>query len=107
MFNFSTLPAAHAGEDRAEVLAVVVGRLVELDVQLPKLGGADAWSDDAMAGLTAGQLADLIDRFDASVECRHVTCLYNSVNWWLETQVEQPSDELDIEAGEARLDFFL
>ena len=76
-------------------------------VDKAKLGGADAWSDDAMAGLTAGQLADLIDRFDASVECRHVTCLYNSVNWWLEKQIEQPTDAIDIEAGEERLDSFL
>jgi hypothetical protein len=76
-------------------------------VEKAKFGGADAWSDDTMAGLTAGQLADLIDRFDASVECRNVTCLYNGVNWWLEKQVEQPADAIDIEAGEERLDFFL
>ena len=76
-------------------------------VEKAKFGSADAWSDDTMAGFTAGQLADLIDRFDASVECRNVTCLYNGVNWWLEKQVEQPADAIDIEAGEERLDSFL
>ena len=45
-----------------------------------------------MAQLTAGQLGDLIDRFDASHECREVTCLYNGVNWWLEKMIEDPRE---------------
>ena len=71
------------------------------------VGGADAWSDEAMAALTGGQLSDLMDRFDASSECREVTCLYNGVNWWIEKMVEDPRDELVIEPGDERFDFFL
>jgi hypothetical protein len=33
---------------------------------------------------TAAQTAMQIERFDASKECRNITCLYNSTNWWLE-----------------------
>jgi len=36
----------------------------------------------------------LIERFDASVECREVTCLYNHVNWWIEDLIQHP-DKLD------------
>ena len=48
-----------------------------------------------------------MDRFDASHECREVTCLYNSVNWWLEKMVEDPRDEVAIEPSAERNDFFL
>jgi Radical SAM superfamily len=35
--------------------------------------------DDAIA-----RTHELIDRFDVSVECREIECIYNSVNWWLD-----------------------
>ena len=40
-----------------------------------------------------------MDRFDASHECREVTCLYNSTNWWLEKMIEDPRNEVEIEPG--------
>jgi len=76
-------------------------------VEKARLGGADAWADEAMAGLTGGQLTDLMDRFDASVECREVTCLYNGVNWWLEKMILDPREQIEIEPGDERHDFFL
>ncbi len=76
-------------------------------VDKAKIGGADAYVDANMAKLTGGQLADLMDRFDASRECAEVTCLYNSVNWWLEKMIEDPREEIEIEPGDERLDFFL
>jgi hypothetical protein len=76
-------------------------------VEKAKIGGADAYSDPAMAALTGGQLTDLMDRFDASQECAEVTCLYNSVNWWLEKMIEDPREEIEIEPGDERLDFYL
>ena len=76
-------------------------------VDKAKVGGADAYVDANMAKLTGGQLADLMDRFDASRECAEVTCLYNSVNWWLEKMIEDPREEIEIEPGDERLDFFL
>jgi organic radical activating enzyme len=74
-------------------------------VDKARVGGSDAWTDEAMASLTAGQLTDLMDRFDASVECREVTCLYNGVNWWLEQMIEDPRGTP--EPGDERGDFFL
>jgi organic radical activating enzyme len=76
-------------------------------VEKARVGGQDAYADAAMATLTGGQLADLMDRFDASQECREVTCLYNGVNWWLEKMIEDPRDEIEIEPGDERYDFFL
>ena len=77
-------------------------------VDKARIGGPDAYADAAMAQLTAGQLGDLMDRFDASHECREVTCLYNGVNWWLEKMIEDPRETSEmIEPGDERLDFFL
>ena len=33
---------------------------------------------------TATAVERQIRRFDASVECRHIACIYNQTNWWLE-----------------------
>jgi len=76
-------------------------------VEKARIGGSDAYADTAMAQLTAGQLGDLMDRFDASHECREVTCLYNGVNWWLQKMVEDPRETFAIEPGDERFDFFL
>jgi organic radical activating enzyme len=76
-------------------------------VEKARVGGADAWADETMAGITGGQLTDLMDRFDASVECREVTCLYNGVNWWIEKMIEDPREQIEIEPGDERHDFFL
>jgi organic radical activating enzyme len=76
-------------------------------VEKARIGGSDAYADAAMAQVTAGQLGDLMDRFDASHECREVTCLYNGVNWWLEKMVEDPRETIAIEPGDERFDFFL
>jgi hypothetical protein len=76
-------------------------------VEKARIGGADAYADEAMTALTGGQLTDLMDRFDASHECREVTCLYNGVNWWIEKMVEDPREEIEIDPGDERMDFFL
>jgi sulfatase maturation enzyme AslB (radical SAM superfamily) len=76
-------------------------------VEKARIGGPDAYADAAMAQLAAGQLADLMERFDASHECREVTCLYNGVNWWIEKMVEDPRETIEIEPGDERFDFFL
>jgi len=76
-------------------------------VEKARVGAKEAYADPAMAKLAGSQLADLMDRFDASHECREVTCLYNGVNWWLEKLVEDPRDEIEIEPGDERGDFFL
>jgi len=49
----------------------------------------------------------LIEAFDASNECRNVTCLYNHANWLIEDLISNP-EKLDIlEVSEERHDYFL
>jgi hypothetical protein len=81
-------------------------------VEKARLGGSDAYAGAAAAQRTGEQLAGSIDRFDASRECREVTCLYNGVNWWLEKMTLDPREEIEIEEveiemGDERGDFFL
>ncbi|MBL7009397.1 MAG: radical SAM protein [Planctomycetes bacterium] len=65
-------------------------------VQKARIGGAAAWADASAVGGTAR----LLEGFDASVECREVTCLYNPVNHFLEELV---SGGADLEAAIERL----
>jgi hypothetical protein len=47
----------------------------------------DAWAGRDGARAAADATAASLERFDASVECRAVTCLYHAANWWLEDAV--------------------
>ena len=59
----------------------------------------------AGGGIQAQQMAD--PNFNAAVECKEVTCLYNHVNWFIEDLIEHP-DKLDrLQPSEDRKDFFL
>lgn len=49
----------------------------------------------------------LIDSFDASMECREVTCLYNDANWFIEDLIRNPEKIDGLRAGKARNDYFL
>ena len=72
-----------------------------------RIADADAYADADAARQTASNLTVLMDRFDASRECREVTCLYNGTNWWLEKMIQDPREDVEIEPGDERLDFFL
>jgi hypothetical protein len=58
-----------------------------------RIAGRDAYATPEAARATAGAVEAILDRFDASVQCREVTCLYNGANWWLENAIE--GDGLD------------
>ena len=69
-----------------------------------RIGNKGSWSDaSAMTGT-----AKLLNTFDASQECAEVTCLYNSVNHFLEGLVSAagPLDVLLPETDQ-NLDTFL
>lgn len=75
-------------------------------VEKAKIGGKAAYGGAAACHETAAATASILDRFDASVECREVTCLYHDTNWWLERAIEgQGLDRADA-VGEAG-DWFL
>jgi wyosine [tRNA(Phe)-imidazoG37] synthetase (radical SAM superfamily) len=72
-----------------------------------QLGDKAAYADDAAIATTQSATAALIDRFDASHECRQVTCLYNSANWFIEDLIRHP-DRLDtLQPAPERHDYFL
>ena len=72
-----------------------------------RLGGRDAYASAAASTATGQRLAHSIGDFDASRECREVTCLYNSVNWWLEKRVNEPGGAAEDECDAKPRDFFL
>lgn len=49
----------------------------------------------------------LIETFDASTECREVTCLYNHVNWYIEGLIDHPERLDQLEHSQDRRDYFL
>jgi len=71
------------------------------------IDGKEAWSSkEHVASSTAGT-RDMLDRFDASVECAEVTCLYHGVNWWLEDAVRGDAPVATMGPGPERADTFL
>ena len=76
-------------------------------VKKARIAEANAYKDEATAEQTGQNLLRILDNFDASHECREVTCLYNGVNWWIEKLVANPGQSFEAEIGEERLDWFL
>lgn len=61
---------AHRGEKKARITEV------------------DGYQDESLIAQTQRQTAAMLDQFDASHECREVTCLYNSANHMMEKLIE-------------------
>lgn len=72
-----------------------------------KVGDKEAYAKDDSFDATRARTAERIENFDATTECREVTCLYNHVNWWIEDLIAHPEklDEILPESGAP--DFFL
>lgn len=49
----------------------------------------------------------LIEAFDATSECRDVTCLYNHANWFIEDLIRHPEKIDQLSSSEERHDYFL
>ena len=80
---------AHRGVDRAQI------------------GPRDAWADDEQRATSTASTANMLEGFDASKECSEVTCLYHSVNWWLEDVIAERAELSQADASEERFDYFL
>jgi hypothetical protein len=74
-------------------------------VDKARVGDKPAYASEANAAATGEAVAGLLDGFDASHECRHVTCLYHDVNWWIEGMVKDGRDP--VEVGAENADYFL
>lgn len=55
-----------------------------------RVGDSSAWAQAGSQG--AGGTSRLLEEFDASYECRNVTCLYNPVNRYLEDLITEGHD---------------
>jgi pyruvate-formate lyase-activating enzyme len=76
-------------------------------VEKAMIAPKSAYRDAESAAQTGRELLQIQDAFDASQECKEVTCLYNAVNWWLEKMIEDPRGDVTVELGEERDDYFL
>ena len=74
-------------------------------VDKARVGDKPAYASQENAAATGEAVAGLLDQFDASHECRQVTCLYHDVNWWIEGMVKDGADP--VEVGVESNDYFL
>jgi hypothetical protein len=76
-------------------------------VERARIAGADSYAGETESAATARATAAILDRFDASVECAGVTCLYNETNWWLDGLIRSSGPLAATAWSEAGLDAFL
>ena len=72
-----------------------------------KIGSKEIYKDPESANRAAARTAGILDNFDASHECREVTCLYHATNWWLEELSESDEDLSAMAQPRAQRDDFL
>ena len=71
------------------------------------LGAKHEYETESMFNETQKNTLRLIEAFDASFECRNVTCLYNHANWFIEDLIRNPEKVDKLTASEERSDYFL
>jgi wyosine [tRNA(Phe)-imidazoG37] synthetase (radical SAM superfamily) len=71
------------------------------------LGAKHDYENEDVFQETQKNTLRLIEAFDASNECRNVTCLYNHANWLIEDLIRHPEKLDTLEASEERHDYFL
>ncbi|MFN0060604.1 MAG: radical SAM protein [Planctomycetota bacterium] len=76
-------------------------------VEHAKIGDKNSFASAENYSASKRQLGQLIRDFDASEECREVTCLYNSANWMIEDLVQNPQKLDDLTPLPDRRDYFL
>jgi len=76
-------------------------------LEVARIGDKDAYSTNKNYQNTKLILANKIRDFDASQQCRKVTCLYNSTNWFIENLIKDPEGLSKIKPQEENNDYFL
>lgn len=71
------------------------------------LGPKHGYAENESTGKVRRKIQEHLQNFDASKECREVTCLYNHVNWWIEDLIENPEKLDELQPGAERNDTFL
>lgn len=63
----------------------------------------NAYCNKENAEITQKSIVEFLNKFDAKKECKHVTCLFNGANWWLENII---NENKTIEPGEEMNDYY-
>ena len=69
-------------------------------VEIAKISGVDGYLTDKKFRQSLKRMAQSIETFGATVECKDVGCFYNETNWWLETLSQSKENVRDIEKVE-------
>jgi MoaA/NifB/PqqE/SkfB family radical SAM enzyme len=69
-------------------------------VEIAKISGVDGYGTDKKFRQSLKRMAQSIETFGATVECKDVGCFYNETNWWLETLIQSKENVDDIEKVE-------
>lgn len=72
-----------------------------------QIGSKDSYATQENYDQTRADTGRLIQDFDASSECKKVTCLYNSANWMIEDLIQNPEKLDSLEPSDERNDYFL
>ena len=73
-----------------------------------RVGEKEAYATAQDFDNTRQGTARLIKTFNATQQCKEVTCLYNHVNWWIEDIIQHPEKLDTLEAQTADVpDYFL
>jgi organic radical activating enzyme len=75
-------------------------------IERAKIANKDGYKDGDTAKETNQGVANILERFNAHLECAQISCMYNAANWWLESAVSGESDVV-IDPSEERFDYFL
>ena len=71
------------------------------------LGGKHAYATPQSLLATQRNTLRLIETFDATDECKDVTCLYNHANWFIEDLINHPEKLDQLDSSFDRADYFL
>ncbi|MFQ5935014.1 MAG: radical SAM protein [Acidiferrobacterales bacterium] len=72
-----------------------------------QLGEKHAFATEQSVQQTIHDTLRLVDTFDASDECKDVTCLYNHANWFIEDLINHPEKLDALRTTPDRQDYFL
>ena len=71
------------------------------------LGGKHSYASNTGLQETNKNTLRLIEKFDATEECKEVTCLYNHANWFIEKLIRNPETLNQLKITDQQYDFFL
>jgi molybdenum cofactor biosynthesis enzyme MoaA len=72
-----------------------------------QIGGKHVYASEESLRQAMHNTLRLIETFDASAECKDVTCLYNHANWFIEDLINNPGKLEQLQPTPDRQDYFL